>query len=218
MVSYEKDPLLPSSSPPHGGNNRSKKIQSRKIPQNLILLFLATATVVVLLNAKLFARLNQSQSPRRTSTFGRISPSALSEGLEKCKVIAETVPGWITAKRSRNPRWMKLAADHASYDCVSITNATIWTGDGEVLYNHNLLISKGLIFKIAKNAQFPKGECKSSFNVEINAYGKVVSPGLVDMHSHMGVDSYPALHATDDTNVCYFVFEFWLADLLIEVA
>ncbi|KAI9145735.1 hypothetical protein BKA69DRAFT_1049373 [Paraphysoderma sedebokerense] len=30
--------------------------------------------------------------------------------------------------------------------------------------------------------------------------GRIVTPGIIDMHSHAGVDSYPSLRATDDTN------------------
>ncbi|RKP05677.1 hypothetical protein THASP1DRAFT_19507, partial [Thamnocephalis sphaerospora] len=34
----------------------------------------------------------------------------------------------------------------------------------------------------------------------VNVGGRIITPGIVDMHSHMGVDSWPELRATDDTN------------------
>ena len=34
----------------------------------------------------------------------------------------------------------------------------------------------------------------------IDLNGRFVTPGLVDLHSHVGTDSWPGLDATSDTN------------------
>lgn len=36
--------------------------------------------------------------------------------------------------------------------------------------------------------------------IKMNGYGRFVTPGIVDMHSHAGADSYPALWGNQDVN------------------
>ncbi|RKP12736.1 hypothetical protein BJ684DRAFT_6137, partial [Piptocephalis cylindrospora] len=59
----------------------------------------------------------------------------------------------------------------------------------------DLLIRDGIIHTIACNiSSIPEG------TRTIHIGGRFLTPGLVDMHSHIGVDSLPELSATDDTN------------------
>ncbi|KAJ7484418.1 carbohydrate esterase family 9 protein [Mycena latifolia] len=78
-----------------------------------------------------------------------------------------------------------------------IRNASIWTGrdDGNEVVYGDVLIDKGLIKKVG--------------SVDLNAYSDVVvldaagswvSPGIVDLHSHLGVGSSPSLSGAADTN------------------
>ncbi|GAA5986559.1 hypothetical protein JCM5350_001371 [Sporobolomyces pararoseus] len=81
---------------------------------------------------------------------------------------------------------------------ILIRNATVWTGEKEgkeVLYNHDILLDQGLITRIGENIQIGSKEVKA-----IDAQGAWVTPGIVDMHSHIGVDSMPSLSGSDDTN------------------
>ena len=74
-----------------------------------------------------------------------------------------------------------------------ITNATILTGTGERLDNASLLMSDGTIRFV--------GEGNAPDNVTtIDAQGGWVTPGLIDVHSHLGVYPSPGVKAHSDGN------------------
>ncbi|KAH6598584.1 hypothetical protein BASA50_003622 [Batrachochytrium salamandrivorans] len=98
--------------------------------------------------------------------------------------------------RSRNPRSGLAGAEMAP--SVLITNATLWNGDGSVQYNTDVLLKNSLVAQVAPTAEMAFVHLKSV--TKINAAGRFVTPGLVDMHSHMGLDSWPELLAHSDTN------------------
>ncbi|KAF8447198.1 hypothetical protein L210DRAFT_3525216 [Boletus edulis BED1] len=80
-----------------------------------------------------------------------------------------------------------------------IKNATIWTSGKngtEVIYG-DLLLLKGLIRGVGAIAP----SLVSGLDIEVvDANGAWVTPGLVDLHSHLGVGSAPELDGADDTN------------------
>ncbi|KAI8928128.1 hypothetical protein BC831DRAFT_449924 [Entophlyctis helioformis] len=105
--------------------------------------------------------------------------------------------------RARNPR-VGLAGTDAPAP-VLLTHATLWDGDGSVYEDTDILLRNGLIARIGKNLRLSNGLADlkpSELNdlTTIDAAGRFVTPGLVDLHSHMGLDSWPALRANSDTN------------------
>jgi imidazolonepropionase-like amidohydrolase len=74
-----------------------------------------------------------------------------------------------------------------------ITNATILTGTGERLEDTSLLISDGKIAFVG-NGDVPEGV------TTIDASGRWVTPGLIDVHSHLGVYASPGVKAHSDGN------------------
>ena len=74
-----------------------------------------------------------------------------------------------------------------------ITNATILTGTGERLDDASLLIADG---KIAFVGQ---GDVPEGITI-IDAKGRWVTPGLIDVHSHLGVYASPGVKAHSDGN------------------
>lgn len=80
-----------------------------------------------------------------------------------------------------------------------IKNARIWTGgqNGTEIVQGDLLLQKGLIRAVGN---FPL-HFLENFQLEVvDAHGAWVTPGLVDLHSHLGVGSAPDLTGADDTN------------------
>ncbi|KAJ7255306.1 carbohydrate esterase family 9 protein [Mycena rebaudengoi] len=81
-----------------------------------------------------------------------------------------------------------------------IRNASVWTGldsGNEVVYG-DVLLDKGIIQKVGvvdKSVLAAYADL-----VVLDAAGSWVSPGIVDLHSHIGVDSAPALQGARDTN------------------
>ena len=74
-----------------------------------------------------------------------------------------------------------------------ITNATILTGTGERLDDASLLMADG---KIAFVGQ---GDVPEGITI-IDAKGRWVTPGLIDVHSHLGVYASPGVKAHSDGN------------------
>ncbi|KAK7016983.1 hypothetical protein VNI00_018781 [Paramarasmius palmivorus] len=81
---------------------------------------------------------------------------------------------------------------------ILIRNATIWTGEvaeGLEIVFGDILLDKGVIRSVGST-----GYAISEDVEEINVNGAWVTPGLVDLHSHIGVNSAPILSGSSDTN------------------
>ena len=76
----------------------------------------------------------------------------------------------------------------------AILHANILTGDGAELRNTDLLISDGKIAAQGTNLDLDDSVLR------IDATGKWVTPGLIDVHSHMGVYSAPGTDNHSDGN------------------
>ncbi|HAM76845.1 MAG TPA: amidohydrolase [Alcanivorax sp.] len=74
-----------------------------------------------------------------------------------------------------------------------LRNATVLTGDGQRLEQANLLMSGGKIEWVGQG-DVPPG------TQEIDATGRWVTPGLIDVHSHLGVYPSPSVDAHQDGN------------------
>ncbi|MDA9988571.1 amidohydrolase, partial [Luminiphilus sp.] len=74
-----------------------------------------------------------------------------------------------------------------------IRNATILTGDGKRLDNADLYFDEGRIVWVGS------GEAADSSRV-IDAEGRWVTPGIIDVHSHLGVYPSPDVDAHSDGN------------------
>ncbi|PHZ15571.1 composite domain of metallo-dependent hydrolase [Rhizopus microsporus ATCC 52813] len=118
-----------------------------------------------------------------------ISFDSFEYGLSKCQFNIERnrVSTNTTRPRHRNPR----AAPEA--ERVLIRNGHIWLKD-HYLEGGDIYLENGLIAAVGKNLQVP------SDTRIVNAGGRVVTPGIIDMHSHMTVDALDGLSASDDTN------------------
>ena len=77
---------------------------------------------------------------------------------------------------------------------VFIEDARILTGTGKEILKGSILISSNKIKAIGESLSKPP-EAKV-----INANGKWVTPGLIDIHSHMGVYPAPGLRSSSDGN------------------
>lgn len=78
---------------------------------------------------------------------------------------------------------------------VLIVNATILTGTGERIDGGNLLLSNGIIEALGEETI--KADKKTTV---VDAEGRWVTPGLIDVHSHLGVYASPGIKAHSDGN------------------
>lgn len=64
---------------------------------------------------------------------------------------------------------------------LAIKNGTIYTGNGDVLEDQVLLVEDGKFTELGSQTKIPE-----DYTV-IDAKGKIVTPGLIDVHTHLGV-------------------------------
>lgn len=77
---------------------------------------------------------------------------------------------------------------------VMINNATVLTGTGEQLNHASVLMSNGKIVAVGTDIKTPYGA------QVIDGTGKWVTPGIIDVHSHLGVYASPHQKSLSDGN------------------
>lgn len=75
-----------------------------------------------------------------------------------------------------------------------IKNTTVLVGDGQQLDNTNILFADGKVVALGADVAAPDGA------TEVNGKGLWVTPGIIDVHSHMGVYPNPGISAHSDGN------------------
>jgi len=120
----------------------------------------------------------------------------LISGLQRCKEITAPKAQYpIPADFSRsNPRWNPASGQKAS---ILLRNVTLFDGQSFVKGPVDILFAKGVIKSVmAASESIPGVESLEILDLE----GRYVTPGLVDMHSHHLVQTWPDLVATSDGN------------------
>ena len=77
---------------------------------------------------------------------------------------------------------------------VLIRGATLLTGTGEQLENADLLLTGGKIAEMGQGLKAPEGA------LVVDGGGKWVTPGIIDVHSHLGDYPAPAIESSQDGN------------------
>jgi imidazolonepropionase-like amidohydrolase len=77
---------------------------------------------------------------------------------------------------------------------VLIDNATVLTGTGTRLDNADVLMADGRIVAVGASLELPAGATR------VDGSGKWVTPGIIDVHSHLGVYPSPGVRAHSDGN------------------
>src|SRR2546425_3714297 len=77
---------------------------------------------------------------------------------------------------------------------VIIRNATIMTAAGQEIQGGSILFKDGRIVAVGTSVQAP------SDAVVVDGTGKWVTPGIIDVHSHLGVYAAPGTFAESDGN------------------
>ena len=77
---------------------------------------------------------------------------------------------------------------------VLLRGATVLTGTGERLDETDVLLQNGRVAAIGRNLQAP------AESTIVDGHGKWVTPGIIDVHSHLGVYASPGVSAHEDGN------------------
>ncbi|KAI8883855.1 composite domain of metallo-dependent hydrolase [Backusella circina FSU 941] len=132
-----------------------------------------------------------SSTPIKSPIAPGISNSALQQGLAKCHALSKLDP---VTKPDQNRSFNPRASNNGTAKPILLKNAIVWDGQGDILNNVDVLMENGVIRQVKQGIQAPSGA------KIIDVGGHIVSPGLVDMHTHLGVASWPLLAGTSDTN------------------
>ncbi|KAF9906005.1 hypothetical protein BX616_000828 [Lobosporangium transversale] len=153
-------------------------------------LLLATAAIALLATSAYFLGASNELSSKKVHFEDTgISSSHFAEGLAKCKAIRDKSKHKYPAPESRssNPRFVNGTAP------TLFRNAYIFDGVSEA-FKGDLLIDRGIIVQVG-------GEIKAPTDANVvDLKGHILTPGIVDMHSHFGVGSWPELDGTEDSN------------------
>lgn len=135
-----------------------------------------------------------------TQHSSNVSPSTLKlsqfhhdrfeAGLQKCAGFDAPPISYPTAGR-KNSRWNLVIGQNRT---LALRNATLFDGDAILKSSVDIIFSNGVISNVGTDLVIPSGA--EIFNLD----GKWVTPGLVDMHSHHLVRTWPNFSGTDDTN------------------
>lgn len=133
--------------------------------------------------------------PTRSIRFAGVI-AALSLGLSACASstslqsgVTDSAKGPVAATKAYPSTYLAPQATP-----TLIRGATVLIGNGERLENADVLLQDGVIQAVGATLTAPAGA------QIIEANGKWVTPGLIDVHSHLGVYPAPGVDAHSDGN------------------
>ncbi|KAG0207829.1 hypothetical protein BGX33_006607 [Mortierella sp. NVP41] len=173
---------------PRTGTSFKDNLRKSMTKKNVVLL--ATAAVAILAATAFWLGSSNewSHHPTHFEPTG-ISPERFEYGVAKCKEIQRTDKHQYPEAETRtfNPRFVNGTKP------TVFKNGFIFDGVNES-FRGDVLIDQGVVVKVGGEIEPPKDA------VVIDLKGHILTPGIVDMHSHLGVFSWPILDATNDFN------------------
>lgn len=119
-----------------------------------------------------------------------LRPAALALGLSLTLIGCGDEPPVSTGASAPFPSTYKALASKPTL----LRNATLLIGNGARIDNGSVLMQDGKILAVGADLPLPEGA------EVIDASGKWISPGIIDVHSHLGVYPSPGLVASEDGN------------------
>ncbi|KDQ09069.1 hypothetical protein BOTBODRAFT_165096 [Botryobasidium botryosum FD-172 SS1] len=150
---------------------------------------------------------NYLPTARFSYTYPSIPPHA-DRVLRECKALKETPgPPAEFFTRTQSDRFVPGTKP------VWIRNATIWGGGSHGLgtLHGDVFIAGGIIKAVGHVPREMVDDYK--YVDEVNAQNLWITPGIFDMHSHIGVDSIPNLRGAADTNSPKGIAQPWIRSL-----
>ncbi|KTD90231.1 amidohydrolase [Pseudoalteromonas sp. H71] len=124
--------------------------------------------------------------------MNKFAPSLLAVGLAAALVgCQENGPQDDKITINKNP--YPSTYTPISTSSTLITNATVLTGTGERLDDADVLLVDGKVLQVGK-------DLAAKADTTIDAQGKWVTPGIIDVHSHLGAYPNPSVESHQDGN------------------
>ncbi|KAJ3852408.1 carbohydrate esterase family 9 protein [Lentinula lateritia] len=173
-----------------------------KRPYSSLRTVLALSLLIVCVYTGVFTRTLDAKS-----SFAKV-PINAPQIIQKCSTL-NVLPGPPSDFSSRNESDRYVPGTNPTL----IKNATIWTGNvkGLEIILGDLLLEKGIIQAVG---EIPGHLLNTYHHLSvIDANGSWLSPGIVDLHSHLGDQSSPKLSGSADTNSRKGLVQPWLRSL-----
>jgi hypothetical protein len=147
-----------------------------------------------------------SDRVNRTINAHDLSIARLQEDLATCAKLASKPVDPIGPGRIKNARYLD------GHKPTLIKNALVWTGEpdttsedasaaaGYVWRKRDIFLQYGLIQSVSAAGGSISPATLPKDTITYDAEGHPLTAGIVDMHSHAGVDSLPELRGNEDTN------------------
>jgi hypothetical protein len=132
---------------------------------------------------------------RQDSPYAKLSSIRLGrfeQSLRDCAIIRTSAQNLDPESRDVNPRWNEKRGQKGT---ITLRNATLFDGESFVSGPVDITFEKGLVVSISATSAANVHE-----GTVYDVHGRYVTPGLVDMHSHHSISTWPSLGMTDDTN------------------
>lgn len=104
----------------------------------------------------------------------------------------QSAAGKLLANVNRNPYPSTYVPRPAPV--TALTGATILDGAGGLVENGTVVMADGKVMAVGANIPIPDNA------VVVDATGKWVTPGIIDIHSHIGIGPVPNTEASGDVN------------------
>ncbi|MBV8748398.1 MAG: amidohydrolase, partial [Candidatus Eremiobacteraeota bacterium] len=138
-------------------------------------------------------RLARALAAVTTAAFIALPPPSLAQQTAPSPSPAATTPGPGALSVPFADPYPSTYTPYPSRPTL-IRNATLLTAAGPAIRNGAILLQNGKIAAVGADVAAPAGA------VVIDGRGKFVTPGIVDVHSHMGDYPAPAMQAHSDGN------------------
>ncbi|CAG8213187.1 unnamed protein product [Penicillium olsonii] len=116
------------------------------------------------------------------------------EGLSKCHEIHHRDQKHQPTSDRRNPRWNPTSGQSGT---ILIRNSTLFDGGSVLKESVDITFEAGIVRSVSASTSTHQ----SGDGIQIiDAHGRYVTPGLVDMHSHHLLAPFPSLPSTSDVN------------------
>lgn len=183
--------------PPPSYHEAAAAYPSLQSPRRLRKVWSVRAGVALLLAVQLsWLSLWTFRSQSSPPPLSALALQKFEAGLASCAAI-HSFPANIDPKqRTQNPRWNPISGQDAT---TVLRNATLFDGEAFVKDPVDIVFSNGLIVSVSPTDSKSVGPLHQGAK-EYHLHGAYVTPGLVDMHAHHLVMTWPILDSTEDSN------------------
>lgn len=189
---------LPPYTPLAGPRGNAMRLRSRVRRSRAIRFFTVACLTLIVLS-------QWTQIWRQDAKAPKLSIEKLNADLATCKKLRHKPQDPIGLGRERNARYLDTTKS------TLIKNATIWVGEpikgtseadaragkGWEWIKGDVLLERGLIVNVAHHIS---SSSLAKDTVVFDAAGRQLTSGIIDMHSHTGVNTLPDLRGSNDVN------------------